>query len=59
MVFHQLGIEQRLFTPVFVIARLTGWAAHVIEQIADNKLIRPTAEYIGPDDRAFVALSER
>ena len=59
VVFHQLGIEQRLFTPVFVIARLTGWAAHVIEQLADNKLIRPTAEYIGPDDRAFVALSER
>ena len=59
VVFDQLGIEQRLFTPVFVIARLTGWAAHVIEQLADNKLIRPTADYIGPDDRPFVPLSER
>ena len=59
VVFDQLGIEQRLFTPVFVIARLTGWAAHVIEQLADNKLIRPTADYIGPDDRPFVPLAER
>ena len=59
VVFHQLGIEQRLFTPVFVIARLAGWAAHVIEQLADNKLIRPDAEYIGPDDRPFVPLAER
>ena len=59
VVFHQLGIEQRLFTPVFVIARITGWAAHIIEQIADNKLIRPTAEYIGPEDRSLVPISER
>ena len=59
VVFDQLGIEQRLFTPVFVIARLTGWAAHIIEQLGDNKLIRPTAEYIGPDDRALVPLAER
>ena len=59
VVFHQLGIEQRLFTPVFVIARLAGWAAHVIEQLADNRLIRPTAEYVGPDDRPFVPLADR
>lgn len=59
VVFDQLGIEQQLFTPVFVIARLTGWAAHIIEQLGDNKLIRPTSEYIGPDERPFVPLSER
>lgn len=59
VVFHQLGIEQRLFTPVFVIARLAGWSAHIIEQLSNNKLIRPTSEYIGPDDRRLVPLAER
>ena len=59
VVFDQLGIEQRLFTPVFVIARLTGWAAHIIEPLGDNKLIRPTSEYIGPDERPFVPLAAR
>lgn len=59
VVLHQLGIEQRLFTPVFVIARIAGWAAHIIEQLADNKLIRPTAEYIGPAERLLVPISDR
>ena len=59
VVFHQLGIKKDLFTPVFVIARLAGWAAHIIEQVGDNRLIRPTSEYIGPEDRPFVPIVDR
>jgi 2-methylcitrate synthase len=52
--FHFLGIPTSLFTPVFVLARTAGWTAHVFEQRADNRLIRPDAEYIGPAPRPFV-----
>jgi 2-methylcitrate synthase len=52
--FHFLGIPTSLFTPVFVLARTAGWAAHVFEQRADNRLIRPDAEYVGPAPRPFV-----
>ena len=48
-----------LFTPLFAISRTTGWAAHVIEQRADNKLIRPTSEYIGPAPRDFTPIKKR
>ncbi len=49
--YHQMGIPNMLFTPIFVISRLTGWCAHVYEQRANNSLIRPKAKYIGPDPR--------
>lgn len=58
-VYHFMGIPTHLFTPIFVCSRITGWAAHVMEQRADNKLIRPAAEYIGPDLRSWVATEDR
>lgn len=57
--YHYCGIPTALFTPVFVMSRITGWAAHVIEQRADNRLIRPTSEYTGPEPRKFVTIDER
>jgi 2-methylcitrate synthase len=57
--YRFLGIPTPLFTPIFVCSRVSGWAAHVFEQRANNKLIRPTAEYIGPEARAFVPLANR
>jgi citrate synthase len=46
--YHTLGIDVDLFTPIFAVSRMSGWTAHVLEQLADNRLIRPRAEYIGP-----------
>lgn len=57
--YHYCGIPTPLFTPIFVMSRITGWSAHVFEQRADNKLIRPTSEYIGPDSRPFPAIATR
>ena len=57
--YHFMGIPTSLFTPIFVLSRVSGWAAHVIEQRSNNRLIRPGAEYIGPDSRDWVALSDR
>lgn len=57
--YHMMGIPTGMFTPIFVISRTTGWVAHVIEQRLDNKIIRPNAQYTGPDNRDYIQLNQR
>lgn len=57
--YNYMGIPTKIFTPIFVMSRVTGWAAHVMEQRSNNRIIRPSADYTGPENRPFVAIGDR
>ncbi|OIJ18272.1 citrate synthase [Anaerobacillus alkalidiazotrophicus] len=58
-VYHSLGIKHDLFTPIFAISRMSGWIAHILEQYSNNRLIRPRAEYVGPEKQEYIPISKR
>ena len=57
--YHSIGLQLDLFTPMFALSRIAGWAGHVIEQLSDNRLYRPAAAYVGPHDVKYVPIAER
>jgi citrate synthase len=59
VLYHQLGIPVPMYTPIFAMARVAGWVSHYIEQVLDNKLIRPTEKYVGPKGLRYVPIEER
>jgi citrate synthase len=58
-VLSAVGLPGDMFTPTFAVSRVTGWTAHVLEQVANNRLIRPQSEFVGPMDKKFVAIEQR
>lgn len=57
--YHSLGIDHDLFTPIFAVSRVSGWLAHILEQYQNNRIIRPRAEYTGPGKQTFVPIDQR
>jgi citrate synthase len=58
-IYHALGLPINLFTPLFVVARVSGWTSHIIEQMGNNRLIRPLAKYVGQAPRPYVSIEDR